>query len=603
MPVYLNRREDPDRFAVRITGIPEKKIFNETLARVKSVPGRRPGRDEKDRFVWEFPPDPETALRIMRMVEPVADAATQALVREYQAHIAESLVTAIGDDAVLLDAALNFCLFPYQRAYVDWAQRHPRCILGDEMGIGKTIQTYGVWREAQARAILGEPDAPPGNPLTREQAKYPMLAVVPNDLRGNWADELRHGPREEDGTIIYPDWPGATVQILDGKNIGKRTKQLGADVEAFIVNWEKLRSDAELLAKQRWGAVIASEAHRAKNPDAQQTKGLWKLEAPLELPETGSSIMNHPGEIWPLLRWCFPDQYARHHPGGGYWPFHYSYVDDYATKHGRVMLGIKNVDQLRFELSDKFVRRTKKQVLPDLPDKLPPKHIPVEFRPEERKLYEAAEQALFLDVAQFAHDQALLELPDKSEADIDARTEEITEELSALPLERLEGRIPHGGARFTKLRQITAQAKARVALGRVLDNPGQPIVIFTWHVPPAEWLQAELGGPENCGLIAGKADASAVAKQFQRSEFEYVVCTIRKSQGFDLYRAHHAIFVEEDTTPDRNHQALDRLHRQGQKSDVSHDILRVPDTVDTGNVAPKLRFKQSIKDELWGRDG
>ena len=594
MPAFLKRKTNPDRLTIKLGGYKTNTEFQDALRRVKgcNVPGRRFNGETKD---WEFPDDAETAMRLMLTLEPVIDAATQNMIREHQQHVAETIVSGIEDDAELEHPDLGGILFPYQRAFVAWAMEHPHCILADEMGIGKTIQGIAVVWEAERRAaMLGQV---PG-PLRPEHLSLPVLVVSPNGLRRSYRDEILMGPRDEKGTPIYDNWPGqhCRVQILDGQNVGKRMQQIEAEADFFITNWEKLRSDRKLLARREFKAIIGSEAHRAKNRDAQQTKGFWKLRAPIQVAETGTPVMNSPAELWSLLRWLLPEQYAENEKGGGYWPFHYSYVDDYATKHGRQMRGIKNADQLRFELADKLVRRTKKQVLPDLPDKLPPRFIAVDLTKEERGLYELAEEAFFVDIKAFCTAEATKRFNAGTAATVEDEAAKIAAELEHLPLQRIAGMYKGFGAPIAKLRQITAMAKARAAVERVRDNESQPIVIFTWYVDPAKWIAEQLGA----GLIAGSGgDATEIAQAFQRGDHDHLVCTISKGgTGLDLYRASHAIMADRDWVPAINSQAIDRLHRQGQKSDVSHDVLYVPDTVDDGKVAAANRFKQGVVDAL-----
>ncbi len=171
-------------------------------------------------------------------------------------------------------------------------------------------------------------------------------------------------------------------------------------------------------------------------------------------------------------------------------------------------------------------------------------------------------------------------------------------------LDRLQRAIPNGAARITALRQITAQAKARVAAEMILDNPTQPIVTFTWYVEPAKWIADQLEKNNlRVGLIAGAGgpEASEVAAEFQRGDFDQIVCTIAKGgTGLDLYRSSVPLFADLDWVPAINDQAVDRLHRKGQKSPVTPIRLQVPDTVDTGKVAPANRFKERIVQAVFG---
>lgn len=590
MSVYLKLRTEPDRLCVKLGRFEHRSQFDEELQRLKTqtrdVPGRRYNGETKE---WEFPPEGDVAQLLIDVMQPDIDAGVRGMIQEHRQDIAEALVHGAGDDARLEHPFLNFALFPYQRAFVDWAMTHQHCILGDEMGVGKTIEAIACVWERDAR--IGE-----------QQDEGPVLVVTPNGLRRNYRNEIVLGPQDADGRPIYDDWPSGEVQLLDGANLPTRTRQLTADAEWFVTNWEKLRSDGDVLSDVPWRAVIASEAHRAKNREAQQTKALWKLRAPLQIAETGTPIMNSPDELWSLLHWLDPVAYDKR-AGGAFWAFHHKYVDSYISKGGRpVVRGIKNPDALRFELNEKLIRRTKRMVLPDLPDKLPPAWVPVDFKPAEGKLYREAEEALFLDIKTYVWEEANRRFNAGEAATTDDEVRTLTEELANMPLERLERSIPNGGARIAALRQVTAGAKARIAAEMVLDAPNTPVVTFTWFVDAAKWLVEQLRKAKlDVGMIAGPGgDATDIANEFQRGDTDQIVCTIAKSQGFDLYRAHHAIFADRDWVPARNDQALDRLHRQGQKSDVSSTILYVPDTVDDGKVMPAEKFKRSIVAEVLG---
>lgn len=564
MPTFLKSDSERDIITITLSGLKGPE-FSDALARVKSVPGRRFDPDTKE---WQFPRDADTALRLMQMLEPVADAETQVMVREHTASVAENLVTKLPDDAELEWSAGAKVMRPYQRSSVNWFQTHPHSILADEMGTGKTLQALATVAEARARYASGS-----GGPLSEGQETLPVLIVCPNSLRGTWHDEIHKW-------IGYGG--GENTTIIDGKTPTLRKRQaLDEGANFLIVNWEKLRLMPE-LASRDYSAVIADEAHRAKNRKAQQTKALWKLKAPIQLALTGTPVMNSPDELWSILRWLRPEQYT------GYWAFYYSYVEEYKTNWGHVVVGVKNPDQLRFELADKLVRRTKRDVLKDLPPKTI-QVIEVDFDPPTRKLYQEVEEALLIDIAKF----------------VEASEGEFTiEDIEAMPLDRLEGLIDNAAARITKLRQITSAFKVGVAEELIRDNAGKPFVTFTWYVDSARALADRLtkGKPAlRTGTIVGSDDPDPVKDAFQAGDIDQVVATIAKGGvGLTLTRADTAIFVDEDWVPAINAQAEDRLHRIGQKEAVTILRIRVRDTIDVSKVAPANRLKTLIANQVLG---
>lgn len=593
MPAFLKYDEGRDVLLVSLGGMPRDE-FTEALARVKAIPGRRFNADTKD---WEFPSDADSAMRIMSMLEPTCDAAVHALVSEKAAAIADDLLTATPDDAALTVPWASQ-LWPFQRSGIDLMVQRRRTILGDEMGLGKTVQALSVAPEFILRGGTLPSDRASSSrrqydDFLNGRTEKQVICVVPKAVFGTWQEEVDRwiGPRE----------PAA---IIDGNTAAKRLKQIDAAETHLILNYEQFRgAGGEALVKRLSKvdalALLLDEAHRIKNPKAQQTKGVTRLGKALTktgleivIPMTGTPVMANPGDLYTLLRMVRPEQYT------SYWAFYHSYIDSYQTSYGREMTGLKNVDALRFELSDKMIRRTKKKVLKDLPEKLPPQHVPVPLTPQQRKLYEAAEREFFLDVAKW-----LQENPDVDPDD-----------LATMDLGALVQLIPNGAARTMRLRQIASSpallggpddsAKFTAAEEIIRDNPGKPFVIFTWFTESAALLANRLrkGKPAlKVGVIAGDADPTPVKNEFQQGELDIVVCTIAKGGvGLTLTRASTAIFVERDWTPAINEQAEDRLHRIGQKDPVNIVILEGKDTIDTGIVADANRFKSMIAAQVLG---
>lgn len=566
-----------DCLAIKVFG--ETDEFNDLLQRVKVIPGRRWNPDGK---VWELPDDADTLMRVIQSLQPELDAETQAWVKETLGDATDTLLTDMPDDATLVAEWAQRDLYPFQRADVNFFVDHPHSINALEMGLGKTLEAIATVEETIARK--GPDDRP-------------RLVVCPSKLRGNWAKEI-HQWLGDDEPVFIIDGPPA-----------KRAKQLEQALAAprawVVVNWEKLRILPD-LAKVDWLAVIADEAHRAKNRKAKQTKALWKLKGDIQLAMTGTPIQNSPDELWSLLRWIRPEQYAQHTAGGGFWNFWYTYVESYETKYKPVVVGVKNADKLRFELKDKMVRRTKDQVL-DLPEKTVTR-IPVELNPGQRKMYDKAENDLWLEIEQ-AYETAMaaedLELANKIAA--------ASDEGNAVALTQL---IPNGAALTTRLRQIAStpallggdddSAKLDAAVEVIADAAeGKQFVVFSWFEETTSYLQArleKLKPPLKVDRVTGKTgDPTDTVAAFQAGDIDVLCCTIAAGGvGLTLTAADTAIFLDRDWTPAVNEQAEDRLHRNGQKNAVQIMVLDGTDTVDTKRIAPKNKLKSLIVHSVLG---
>lgn len=571
MPARLTKAEG--LVAIKLFGQSEE--FNELLRRVKEIPGRRWNDADK---VWEIPDEPDLVMRLVAQLQPEMDLPTQAWIREVKAEAALTLANDYPSDAQLEIPWAEY-LFGFQRADVDFFANHPHSLNALEMGLGKTVESIAAVEERRLRA-----GTEPGR----------VLVIAPAKIRGAWADTLAVGPRDANGDAIIASWEPKDCVIVEG-NATKRRKQLdAAGPETWvIVNWEKLRLMPE-LAKMPWEAVIADECHRAKNRKAKQTKALWKITAPMQLGLTGTPIINTPDDLWSILRWLRPEQYATHTAGGGYWSFFHTYVESYQTQYGPVCTGVRNPEALRFELADKMIRRTKTQEL-DIPEKII-ETIPVELNPGQRKLYTAAEKDFWLEVEQAV--EAGLELPDKD-----------------LNIESLSLMIPNGGARLTRLRQIVStpallgadddSAKLDTAVELITDNQPKQFVVFCWYEGTTKFLAdrlERLKPPLRVERITGKTgDPTDRVKRFQAGEIDVLVNTIAAGgSGLTLTAADTAIFVEEDWTPAMNLQAQDRLWRQGQRNAVTIINLRASGTIDVDRIVPKNTLKSLIINTVMG---
>lgn len=438
------------------------------------------------------------------------------------------------------------------------------------------------------------------------------LVIGPSSSLHGWKREIEEGPES------WPDgeWVPQRAHLIDARTKIARRKQLADAVAAggwILVNWEKVRYDTKKLSKMplpeifkvKFDAVIADEAHRAKNPEAQQTKGLWKFEAPIQLALSGTPVQNHPGDLWSLLRWIRPEQFSRANAGGGYWAFHHTYVDDYAGYKGhRVITGVKNPDGLRFLLADKLVRHLKKDVLKSLPDKLPPIHVEVDMTPVQKTLYKTAENKMWLEI-----DEAI----EKGEVDPTS----VATAVRDGDAKKLQYLIPNGVARMTRLRQIRSSPAilggedSSGPMDAVMEiikdaDPEKKFVVFTWYRETADLLVARLNRQKppisaeayHGGVPMGDA-RKEMEERFQQGDLRIIVGTIETmGESIDLYAADTAIFLERGWVPGKNNQALDRLHRHGQKNVVTPIIIEAVDTIDTGRLAETNKRKELMATQL-----
>jgi len=615
-------------------------------AAVKAVPGRR-FQSIGERKFWAFPEDPAVAERLMVTVRPEVSADLLGWIKLAKAEKQAELVTPLPEDADLIipwakdrvswqpemvgkkgEERPFKGLFDFQRSFVSFAAEHPALLLADDMGLGKCGQSSSAVLEHQllsSKLAFEEGSIPTdGFAHASEMLAWagiddgPKLVICPASVKGTWGRELRM-------------WLGQDIphQIVDATTPKARHKQLEQAILEngwAVVNWEQIRTKKEIQKKRiklvhpltrefiRWGekevevevlreplfettpwvAAIADEVHRAKNRKSLQARGLWRIDAQMKMALTGTPLMNSPDELWPILRWLYPEQYT------SYWRFFDQYVDFYEGKYGKIITGVKNPDALRFELATRLVRRTKKQVL-SLPEKTRT-YIPIKLNPKQRKLYSEAEKQLWVEV-----EQAIKE-GDKSALRF---AEAVAEDPSKIYT------LANGASRTVRLRQIASSpallggeddsAKLDAAVEIIMDAQPKQIVVFSEFVMTCSLLAERLKAR---GLRAevwtGEVDTQArtqLEDEFQAGEIDVLCGTIAAmKEGVTLTAADTQLWLERHWTPANNEQGEDRSHRTGQHNPVTILILEAEDTVDTANVKIANRIKSLIVSSVIVKD-
>ena len=310
-----------------------------------------------------------------------------------------------------------------------------------------------------------------------------------------------------------------------------------------VVSYDRLRlSAAELLAR-RYDVAIADEAHFAKNPEAQRTRlvygkgglgycsgALWAL--------SGTPAPKNAAELWPMLR-------AFGATAMSYADFVARYC--YTNADGRI-LGTKqrHIEELRDALAKVLLRRTRKEVAPEMPA------IAFEF-------LEAAPAST-----------ADLRLP------VGATDAELEAYLDAKPQDH-DDRVAVALGKVDSLAEEIAESLK----GGLYDRT----VVFGWHVLPLFSLHDALAehGVESM-VMNGQTPPVARARiqeLFRDGKLPVVIANIAAAgTAIDLSSASHGYFIEMDWTPGNNVQAANRLVSMAKQEPVTFDVVTAPGTVD-----------------------
>lgn len=293
---------------------------------VKAIPGRLWDVRKK---VWTTPPV-FAAVEIADNYGFEINESLRSTLLKSAAREAELLERSASVDADVEIPTLSGTLMPYQKAGVAYASSVGRCLIADQMGLGKTVE---------AIATLEARDA------------FPAIVVCPASLKENWRREITK-------------WlPHRTVNVVSGKS-----DIMSCDVN--VVNYDILYKFIEPIKHLEPNGLILDESHYVKTGTSKRTKAA-KYIASL-IPSSGSVLLlsgtpitNRPSELVSQLE--IMGMISRF---GGKWAFLKRYAGAHHNGFGWDTSGASNLTELNTKLRQNcYIRRTKDEVLRELPDK------------------------------------------------------------------------------------------------------------------------------------------------------------------------------------------------------------------------------------------
>lgn len=230
-----------------------------------------------------------------------------------------------------LKALIKAKLFPYQMQGLEFAAKAGRCLIADEMGLGKTIQaiaTAELWK--------------------REMGVSKVLIVCPTSLKYQWKSEIEK-------------FTDSAVLVIEGVQTKRRRAYQETESFYHIVTYNVVSNDANYLNEADYDAVILDEAQRIKNWNTKISRAVKRLRTNYALVLTGTPLENKLEELYSIVQ--FVDNYRL----GPLYLFQnrYQVKDEF----GRIM-GYRDLNNIKKLLSDLMLRRTKKQVLSQLPKRM-----------------------------------------------------------------------------------------------------------------------------------------------------------------------------------------------------------------------------------------
>ena len=466
-------------------------------------------------------------------------------------------------------------LFPEQRPAAHAAALQGYFLNGDDKGSGKTVMAAGAMNLAQP---------------------WPALVVATASMKYTWQAEVEK-------------WCGVSVAVM-GRTKGQRLAAIKAvadgEAQVLICGWEQLRlhsalagygsvrrTDAEKEPKELneipWQAVIADEAHRAKNPKAKQTRALWEVSksATFRWPLTATPITGNTIDLWGILHFMDPEA----------WPSRSKFIDRYVLTHVNhwgamedLGLNPRNEAELRQILEPHYIRRKL-----DLPIKaLEPQFRFVDMEGEQRRVYKQMERESITQI----DDRFLVAVGPLT---VNTRLQQLAQ---ATPVIDDDGEV-------IGMKRPSCKYDALVDLLEEME--GDPLVVFSDSRKLLQLCYSELTadkGPlttEEVGRVYGGISEDERARDvaaFQDGKLKVILCSIMAAaEGITLTRASTLCFLNRSYRAVLNNQAEGRVLRHGQTRNVQIiDIITRESEeyrVHESSAAKEQRLQDFHQDEDW----
>ncbi|MFB7893384.1 DEAD/DEAH box helicase [Microbacterium sp. NPDC056044] len=450
-------------------------------------------------------------------------------------------------------------VMPHQSRFLESVRAgHRTFLLADEPGLGKTAESVLAASVANA---------------------YPLLAVVPNVVKMNWAREVERWTPHRRATVIHGDGEG-----------------IDAFADVFIVNYEILDRHLSWLGSIGLKGMVVDEAHFIKNLTSQRSQNVLALATrireqtpnPLLLALTGTPLINDVEDfdaIWRFLGWTTGEK-----PG----PVLMEKLDE---------TGLTPADKAFYPeardavISMGIVRRKKKDVAADLPDKLIA-DLPVELDDEFGRSIRAAERELGERLA--AKYRRIIEARGDRGHGPGHIDEDIVRLVAHNELEESKAAGTGSENVFTMVRKI-GQAKAVLAADYAvqLQRSVGKVVFFAKHIDVMDTAEAHFAA---AGLktVSLRGDQATTARQQAIDAFNndpdvgIAVCSLTAAGvGVNMQASSNVVLAELSWTAAEQTQAIDRVHRIGQDEPVTAWRIIAAHTIDT-KIAELIDSKQGL---------
>ena len=408
--------------------------------------------------------------------------------------------------------------------------------LADDMGLGKTVQTTAL--------------------LLEQQEKGASLIVAPASVVPNWCNELRRFA------------PTLNVTVLNqSEDRSKDIKEAKAG-DIIIITYALLNIQQEDLTAREWNVVCLDEAHTIKNANTKMSKAAMRLQAQRRVILTGTPIQNHLAELWNLFQFINPGLLGS--------------AEQFKKKFILPIEGDNDKNrqsQLRKLISPFLLRRTKSEVIDELPEKNEIK-LPVELSSDEMAMYEVRRR----------------ETEERVRANVGDKMSTLAE------ITRLRQMACSCSLVDRKWKLPSSKVLAFIDLAESLDESGNRALVFSQFTSFFEEVKQAMDKAKLSYLYLDGSTPMAMreklVKDFQTGKCPFFLISLKAGGlGLNLTGANYVIHLDPWWNPAIEQQATDRAYRIGQKQNVTVYHLISQHTIEE-KILRLHKTKRNLSDSL-----
>lgn len=415
----------------------------------------------------------------------------------------------------------NETLRDYQLTGVKWLYNIYKCgfggILADEMGLGKSLQLICFIKE-----------------ILKEKNDARILIIAPTSLIYNWKNEFDKFGSELNYKVF-------------AENKEKRKYELEhlENTSILITTYGLIRQDQELYENMNFELIAIDEAQNIKNVNAGMTKVIKELKGNTKIALTGTPLENSVLELWSIFDFIMPGYLTN--------------ITNFSRKYNIKDVtddNIKELNNLNTQIKPFILRRKKKDVVKELPDKIE-NNIYIDLSKEQKKIY-------------------IAEL-EKTRKELDEIIQTEGFQKGSFKILTLLGRLRQvcidPSIIYENYKSGSSKIEELIKLTENIIQNGHKILLFTSYKRALDIVNKEF---TNVGISTYVIDGSVPSKKrielvnkFNTDDTNVFLITLKSGgTGLNLTSADVVIHLDLWWNPQVENQATDRAHRIGQKNTV-----------------------------------